>query len=240
MNGIVDTTEYRGQRLFTLLGNLRQDLTDMIKSELALLKSEISATVSSMGKDGVMILIGGFIAYTGAVLALIGLATLVAFAIHKAGLSALMAMWISFLAFGLLVAATGYMLLKSGISKFKEVKVAPKETISSMKDFVKGETNGSGIVASKDLKDEASEKTHQARVRAEKKIEKIHSELAEVQARLKPQYMWKATCTAVKRRPKMSAGIGAAVIALGYVMAKRRYNHHVGKAPLKDYELVLD
>ncbi|HEY6225723.1 MAG TPA: phage holin family protein, partial [Verrucomicrobiae bacterium] len=196
MNGNVDTMEYRGQRLFTLLGNLRQDLTDMIKSELALLKSEISATVSSMGKDGVTILIGGFIAYTGAVLALIGLATLVAFAIHKAGLSVLMAMWISFLAFGLLVALTGYMLLKSGISKLKEVKVAPKETISTVKEFVKGETNGSGIVASKDLKDEASEKTHQARVRAEKKIEKIHNELADVQARLKPQYMWKATCTA--------------------------------------------
>src|ERR1041385_1342522 len=124
MNGNVETMEYRGQRLFTLLGNLRQDLTDMIKSE-------ISATVSSMGKDGVTILIGGFIAYTGAVLALIGLATLVAFAIHKAGLSVLMAMWISFLAFGLLVAFTGYMLLKSGISKFKEVKVAPKETIST-------------------------------------------------------------------------------------------------------------
>jgi ElaB/YqjD/DUF883 family membrane-anchored ribosome-binding protein len=240
MNGNVDTMEYRGQRLFTLLGNLRQDLTDMIKSELTLLKSEISATVSSMGKDGVMILIGGFIAYTGAVLALIGLATLVAFAIHKAGLSVLMAMWISFLAFGLLVALTGYMLLKSGISKFKEVKVAPKETISTVKEFVKGETNGSGIVASKDLKDEASEKTHQARVRAEKKIEKIHGELAEVQARLKPKYMWDATCTAVKRRPKMTAGIGAAVIALGYVMAKRRHNHHDGKATLKDYELVLD
>jgi ElaB/YqjD/DUF883 family membrane-anchored ribosome-binding protein len=240
MNGNVDTTEYRGQRLFTLLGNLRQDLTDMIKSELALLKSEISASVSSMGKDGAMIVAGGFIAYTGAIFALIGLATLIAFALNKAGLSIMMSMWISFLVFGLLIAATGYMILKSGLSKFKEVKVAPKETISSMKEFVKGETGAAGIVASKDLKDEASEKTHQARVRAEKKIAKVHSELAEVQARMKPKYMWQATCTAVKRRPKMSAGIGAAVIALGYVMAKRRHHNGNGKGDFKDYELTLD
>lgn len=241
MNGNVDTMEFRGQRLFTLLGNLRQDLTDMIKSELALLKSEISATVSSMGKDGVMILAGGFIAYTGAIFALVGLATLIAFALNKAGLSIMMSLWISFLVFGLAIAATGYMVLKSGISKFKEVKVAPKETMSSVKQFVKGQSGASGIVASKDLKDEASEKTHKARVVAERKMEKVQSELAEVQARMKPKYMWDATCTAVKRRPKMSAGIGAAVIALGYVMAKRRHRNGNGDGKnFKDYELILD
>jgi hypothetical protein len=66
--------------------------------------------------------------------------------------------------------------------------------------------------------------------------------LAEVQARLKPKYMWSATCTAVKRRPKMSAGIGAAVVALGYVMARRHHNHRNGngKVVTKDYELILD
>jgi hypothetical protein len=232
--------EYRGQRLFTLLGNLRQDLTDMIKSELNLLKSEISATVSSMGKDGVMIVVGGFVAYTGAIFALVGLATLIAFALNKSGLSIMMSLWISFLVFGLAIAGAGYGMLKSGISKFKEVKVAPKETISTVKEFVKGQTGAAGIVASKDLKDEANEKTHRARVVAEKKMEKVHGELAEVQARLKPKYMWQATCTAVKRRPKMSAGIGAAVIALGYVMAKRRHHNGDGKANFKDYELILD
>lgn len=242
MNGNAETVgAYSGQRLFTLLGNLRQDLTDLIKGELALLKSEISATVSSMGKDGVMILAGGFIAYTGAIFALVGLATLIAFALNKAGLSIMMSMWISFLVFGLAIAATGYMVLKSGISKFKEVKVAPRQTISTVKEFVKGETGAAGIVASKDLKDEASEKTHKARVAAEKKIEKVQGELAEVQARMKPKYMWKATCTAAKRRPKMTAGIGAAVIALGYVMARRRHHHNGnGKVAVKDYELVLD
>jgi ElaB/YqjD/DUF883 family membrane-anchored ribosome-binding protein len=239
MNGNVDTTEYRGQRLFTLLGNLRQDLTEMFKSEINLLKSEISATFSNMGKDGVMILVGGVIAYTGAVLAFIGLAALIAFAIHAAGLSTLMSLWISFLAFGLLVAATGYLVLKSGISKFKEVKFAPNETVATVKEFVKGETPAGGIVASKDLKDEKSEKTHRARVAAEKKIEKVQNELAEVQARMKPKYMWQATCTAVKRRPKTSAGIGASIIALGYVMAKRHMHRRTGHRTFKDYELVL-
>jgi ElaB/YqjD/DUF883 family membrane-anchored ribosome-binding protein len=241
MNGNVETvSQYSGQRLFTLLGNLRQDLTEMVKSEITLLKSEISATVSLMGKDGITIVIGGVVAYTGAIFALVGLATLIAFALNKVGLSIMMSMWISFLVFGLAIAATGYILLKSGISKFKEVKVAPQQTISTVKGIVKGQNGAAGIVASKDLKDEATEKTQKARVAAEKKIEKVQGQLAEVQARMKPRYMWRATCTAVKRRPKMSAGVGAAVIALGYVMARRRGHHANGKVSSKDYELILD
>jgi len=240
MNGNVETTgQYSGQRILTLLGNLRQDFTEMVKSEIHLLKSEISGAVSSMGKDGVMVAVGGLIAYTGVVLALIGLATLIAFALRAAGLSTLMGLWISFLVFGLIVAGSGYGVLKAGLSSFKKVSIAPKETISTVKEIVKGETAAAGIVASQDLKDEKSEKTHRARVTAEKKIEKVQSQLAEVQARMKPKYMWKATCTAVKRRPTMSAGIGAAVIGLGYVLVKRRH-HADGKAEAKDYELVLD
>jgi len=246
MNGNAATTatgtagQYSGQRLFTLLGNLRQDLTEMVKGELTLLKSEITAALSSMGKDGAMIVIGGFIAYTGAIFALVGIATLIAFALHAAGLSILMSIWISFLAFGLAIAGAGYGVLKSGLSNFKKVSFAPKETISTMKEIVSGDTTAAGIVASRDLKDEKGEKIQRARVVAEKRIEKVQSELAEVQARMKPQYMWKATCTAVKRRPKMTAGIGAAVIALGYVMAKRRHRHRNGHPDMKDYELVLD
>src|SRR5687768_1155867 len=229
MNGTVETSgPYSGQRLFTLLGNLRADLTEMLKSELALLKSEISASVSNMGKDGAMIAAGGFVAYTGAVLALVGLACLIAFGLNKAGLSVLMALWISFLGFGLLVAAGGYMVLKSGLSKMKEVSMSPKQTVATVKEFVKGETGAAGIVASKDLKDEKSEKTQRARVAAEKNIATVQSELAEVQARSKPKYMWAATCTAAKRRPKAAAGIGAAVVGLAYLMVKRRHNGHNG------------
>ena len=118
--------------------------------------------------------------------------------------------------------------------------MAPKQTVATVKEFVKGETGVAGIVASKDLKDEKDEKTQRARVTAEKKIATVQSELAEVQARMKPDYMWRATCTAVKRRPKAAAGIGAAVVGLAYMMVKRRHNHRNGKAITEDYELVLD
>src|SRR5687768_3926817 len=145
MNGTVETSgPYSGQKLFTLLGNLRQDLTEMIKSELALLKTEISASLSNMGKDGAMIAAGGFVAYTGAVLALVGLAALIAWGLNAAGLSVLMSLWIAFLGFGLIVAAGGYLLLKSGLSKLKEVQVAPKQTVSTVKEFVKGEAGAAG------------------------------------------------------------------------------------------------
>jgi hypothetical protein len=236
--------QYSGQRLFTLLGNLRQDLTDLIKSELDLLKAESSASISKMGKDSILVAAGGLVALVGAVFLFIGLAVLVAFALQKAGLSTLMSLWISFLVFGLAIAGTGVGVLKSGLSKFKEVKIAPQAAIQTAKEMVKPASRSSagGIVASSDLKDEASEKTQKKRVVAEKKIEKVHEQLAEVQARMNPKYMWAATCTAAKRRPKMTAGIAGAVVGLVYVMAARKKHRRDGhgKVAYKDYELVLD
>src|SRR5204862_6061735 len=97
MNGTTASPgQYSGVRLFTILGNLRQDLTAMIKSELALLKNELSASISTMGKDGLLVVIGGFIAYTGAIFALFGIAAIIAFALHEAGLSILLASSIAF------------------------------------------------------------------------------------------------------------------------------------------------
>jgi len=99
-----------------------------------------------------------------------------------------------------------------------------------------------GIVSSDGIKTEAGEKTHKARVAAEKKIEQVSEEFAEVQARMNPKYMWAATCTAVKRRPQASAGIGAAVLALGYFLTKRsrKKSARAKAAADEDYELILN
>jgi len=220
MNGYATKTgELGGQRFFSLLGTLREHVTEMFQKEINLLKTELGEKCSAMGKQGVLIAAGGLVAYTGAVFMLIGLCALIVFALEKAGLSAVMATWIAFLAFGLVIAGAGFFTLQAGLGKLKKTSIAPKETLFTVKEFRDPEKLR---VGPSDAEKSDSGKIHVARVSAEKKIEQVQADLAEVRSRLKPQYLWAATCTAVKRRPKISASVGAAVMGLGYLMIRRR------------------
>jgi hypothetical protein len=223
MNGIAaKPNDLSGQRFFSLLGTLREHVTEMFQKEINLLKTELGEKCSSMGKDGILIVAGGLVAYTGVIFLLIGLCALIIYALEKAGLSLVMGIWIAFLAFGLVIAGVGYGVLQAGLGKLKKTSLAPKETLFTVKEFKDPEKLHVGPSAEE--KSDSS-KTHVARVSAEKKIEQVQADLAEVRSRLTPRYMWAATCTAAKRRPQLSASIGAAVMALGYLMIRRRRHH---------------
>jgi hypothetical protein len=229
MNGTTATTDnLQGQRFFSILGNLRQDLTDMIKREVTLLKTEFSAKASCLGRQGAFIAAGGLVALIGAELLIIGLCAFIAFGLVKAGLSPLVASAIAFAAFGLILGAGGFMVLKKGINTFKETSYAPEQTLHTVKEITKPDANPIRAHAGAATEDsEAARKVRAARSAAERKIEQVQSEAAEIRARLQPKYMWAATCTAVQRRPKMFAGIGASLVAVGYLFIRRRRSHMV-------------
>ena len=229
MNGTAAATSdsLQGQRFFSVLSNLRQDLTDMLKREMDLLKAEMSEKVSCMGKQGMFIGIGAVVALLGVMLLLMGICGLIAFGLMKAGLSPMLAAAIAFLAFGAILGGVGYGVLNKGIKTLSKTKMAPEVTVRTVKEITKPEANPIMAHASP-ISDEESEKARRvktARAAVERKIERVQSEAAEIRARLNPKYMWAATCTAAKRRPKISAGIGASVLALGYWIVRRRRLH---------------
>jgi hypothetical protein len=230
MNGTTTTSstgpELQGQRFFSILGNLRQDLTDMVKREINLLKTELSAKAACLGRQGAYIAAGGIVALIGVELLIVGLCALAAFGIVKAGLSPLMASAIAFAAFGIILGVAGYMVLKKGIATFSTTSYAPEQTLRTVKEITKPDENpiharGGGLTDDS----EAARKVKAARAAAERKIEQVQSEAAEIRSRLTPRYMWAASCTAVNRRPGLFASIGASVVALGYLFVRRRRAH---------------
>jgi hypothetical protein len=227
MNGTTATSsELQGQHFFSILGNLRQDLTDMFKRELNLLKAEFSAKASCLGKQSAYVAAGGIVALIGAELLLIGICAFIAFGLVKAGLSPLVASAIAFLAFGAILGVAGYMVLKKGLDTFSKTSFAPDQTLHTVKEITKPDANPIHAHAGVSSEDsEAARKVRAARAAAERKIEQVQTEAAEIRSRLKPRYMWAATCTAVNRRPKLSAGIGASLLALSYLFIRRRRSH---------------
>lgn len=223
MNGTTTNSELQGQRFFSILGNLRQDLTDMMTREMNLLKAEFSAKFSFLARQGAYVAAGGMVALVGVELLLVGLCGFIAFGLFKAGLSPLVAGAIAFAAFGAILGAAGYMVLKKGIAALSKTSYAPEETLHTVKEIAKPDENPIRARAGKTAEaSEADRKIRAARAAAERKIQEVQNEAAEIRARLQPRYMWAATCTALKRRPQLSAGIGASILALGYLFQRRR------------------
>jgi hypothetical protein len=224
----VATDSLQGQRFFSVLSNLRQDLTDMLKREMDLLKAELSEKVSCMGRQGMFIGIGAVVALIGVTFVLIGACGFLAFALTKAGLSPMMAGTVAFLSFGATLGGLGYAILNQGIKTLSKTKMAPEQTVRTVKEIAKPESHPimyHAVHLTED-EDEKVRKVKAARAAAERKIMEVQREAAEVRARLSPKYMWAATCTAAKRRPKISAGLGASIAALGYWLIRRHRHGH--------------
>ena len=57
----------------TLLRDLRDETTTLLRQEVALAKTEMKENVSRMGSHAAQIAIGGFVAYAGIIVLLIGI-----------------------------------------------------------------------------------------------------------------------------------------------------------------------
>ena len=109
-----------------LLGAVTNDLSALVRDEIALAKAEIQQTISQAVKDVVFIVVGGFFAYTG-LLALIAAAIL--------GLANVVAPWLSALLIGGVIALVGVILLLRGVNNISNLDGVPR-TAQTVKEDV--------------------------------------------------------------------------------------------------------
>jgi Putative Actinobacterial Holin-X, holin superfamily III len=114
------------------IGDLFSDLANetgtLIRQEVALAQAELTQKATDAGKNVASLAIGGFVGYA-AFLAL--LAAIIA------GLSYLMPVWVSALIVALVVGGVGYYLINSAITNFKKADLAPRETVTTLKEDAK-------------------------------------------------------------------------------------------------------
>lgn len=111
--------------LSELFGDFTKELRKMISNEVELAKSEMSKKISDTKKDALYIGIGALLLWAG-LLALVATLMII--------LSYGLPVWLSALIVAVVVAGIGYLFLQKGLTDIKQRRLAPDQTIETLKE----------------------------------------------------------------------------------------------------------
>ena len=117
-----------------LLRELRDETTTLLRQEVTLAKTEMKENVSRMGGHVAHIAVGGFVAYAGVIVLLIGIGHLLGALLIRAGLDAEVAQWLAPTVIGLIVAVIGWLMLSKARHAIAHDELAPRQTIDSLRE----------------------------------------------------------------------------------------------------------
>ena len=118
----------------TLIRELRDETTTLLRQEVALAKTELSEKASLVGRNSIYLAVGGLVAYAGLIFILHSLVGLLLVGLLRAGLSEGVATWLAPGIVGLVVAGVGYALVQKAKSTLSRESLAPEKTIQSLKE----------------------------------------------------------------------------------------------------------
>lgn len=116
-----------------LLRELRDETTTLFRQEVALAKTEMKENVSKIGSHAVQMALGGFVAYAGIIVLLIGIGHLFGALLIKFGLDENLATWLAPTLVGLIVAIIGWVMLSKAKQAFAHDDLTPRQTIDSLR-----------------------------------------------------------------------------------------------------------
>jgi hypothetical protein len=109
-----------------MFAELSRETRTLVQQELQLAKTELTEKASKLGKGVGLIVGGGLIAY-GGLLAIIAAMVLITIALGVPP-------WAAALVGGVLAAAIGYLLIRSGPAALKPQELTPQKTIDTLKE----------------------------------------------------------------------------------------------------------
>jgi hypothetical protein len=120
--------------LVSLLRELRDESSMLIRQEVALAKAEISEKISRTTRDAVLLAIGGLFALGAFGLFLLALRELLFVGMVKAGMSVSVAIWFSPLLLAVITGAIGWALVAKGKKALAKEGVTPHKTVESLRE----------------------------------------------------------------------------------------------------------
>ena len=109
-----------------LFAELSRETSALVRSEVALAKTELSEKAAKAGRDAGMIALGGALAHAG----LLVILSAVVLLLIQAGLTS----WLAAAIVGVGVAVVGYLMARKGIVALKNEDITPRQTMDSMKE----------------------------------------------------------------------------------------------------------
>src|SRR5690606_7919312 len=117
--------------LIGLIRQLRDDVIVLLRQEVDLVKAETQAKMRRLTGQAVTVGAGAAVAYLGAGLVMMGVATGLGVALNAAGLG-VHAWWLAPILVGIVVLAVGYACVHAGIARMKDESLTPKHTAESL------------------------------------------------------------------------------------------------------------
>ncbi len=202
--------------LFRLLTG---DIRTFIRQEIQLAKTEVSEKISMLGRNAVTLALGGFVAYAGLIVFLIGLGWLLAWAFEQAGLPPVLAGFVGIGSIGLLVIIIGCVLLLSAVKKISSHSVAPQRTIETIQEL---RTGGQPLpVKPEPPKPQPSSAQLQAQVEATEG--RLGATVEELGHRMSPSHINAQVKGKIRERPYSSGLVAAGAGILSGLLLRRRF-----------------
>jgi Putative Actinobacterial Holin-X, holin superfamily III len=108
-----------------LFSQLAADTGTLVRQEVALAQTELTAKATSVGKNVGFLAVGGLVGYAAVLAILAGIII---------GLSYFMPAWLAALLVGVAVGVVAFMMISSALTALKETNLKPEETVESIKE----------------------------------------------------------------------------------------------------------
>jgi uncharacterized membrane protein len=126
--------ERNERSLASLLKELRDEATTLMREELTLAKTEISDKISRVGRNVGYVAGGGLVAFAGLIVLLLAIAAGIYVGLLAMDVAASIAIWLAPLIVGVVVIAIGYAMLQKAIHTLQEEPVMPQRTVKTVQD----------------------------------------------------------------------------------------------------------
>jgi hypothetical protein len=165
-------------------------------------------------------LIGGFIAYAGVIVLLMGLGWLLGFAFTKAGLEPLLAQFIGLGIVGLLIAGAGTAFLLTAMKAISKESLVPERTVHTLREL----SGKPGEPMKKSEVEALTPKVSSAELekRVERTEQHIEQTIEELGRRVKPSYIKLRIKNRLKRNPYRNGFIAMGMGVLSGLIVKAR------------------
>jgi hypothetical protein len=118
-----------------LFSELAAETSTLVRQEVALAQTELTAKATSVGKNVGFLVAGGAVGYTALLVILaavvIGLTQLIS---SLTGWQLITSAWIAAAIVGLVVGAVAYVLVTNALAKLKETELTPRQTVETLKE----------------------------------------------------------------------------------------------------------
>ncbi len=208
--------------LIGLFRELTADTRTFIRQEIQLAKTELAEKASLFGRNAAALVIGGFIAYAGLIIFLMGLGWLLAWAFEAAGLQPVLAGFIGLVAVGLVTIVVGSVLLLKGLKTISSESLAPERTVQTLQEL-KGPETFQATPAPPQPEEKPSSEEMQQRVEATEN--RMGETLEELGRRLSPQHINEQVKGKIRANPYRTSLVAMLAGILSGFLLRRKFRH---------------